>query len=68
MTKSILKRNGNLKSLLDNEWIYLLIMDPKDMNKVKKYSRDMIWNYFPPSDSEGLDEKMLQELEIAEAL
>ncbi len=35
--KDILLRNDNLKSLLDNEWIYLMIMDPEDNNKVTNY-------------------------------
>lgn len=33
----ILNRNENLKSLIANEWIYLMIMDPKDSNKIKRY-------------------------------
>ena len=34
----ILSRNKNLKALLDNEWIYLMVIDPRDHNKVKTYS------------------------------
>ena len=37
MITSILNRNENLKSLVINEWIYLLVMDAKDNNKVKTY-------------------------------
>ncbi|TRO66974.1 DUF2309 domain-containing protein [Christiangramia sabulilitoris] len=39
----ILLRNENLKQLLDNEWIYLLVMDPTEENRVKRYSRNMDW-------------------------
>ena len=33
----ILQRNPNLKSLLQKEWIYLLVMDPLGANNIKKY-------------------------------
>jgi hypothetical protein len=39
----ILSRNKSLKSLLDNEWIYLMVMDPTDHNSIKTYSKGMIW-------------------------
>ncbi|NEV93978.1 DUF2309 domain-containing protein [Psychroflexus sp. YR1-1] len=39
----ILKKNANLKSLLDNEWIYLLIIDPKDSNQIKRYEQNLTW-------------------------
>ncbi|WP_027137845.1 DUF2309 domain-containing protein [Gaetbulibacter saemankumensis] len=40
---SILVKNENLKSLLDNEWIYLLVMDPADNNKWYQYERNLNW-------------------------
>lgn len=39
----ILTRNENLKSLLDNEWIYLVVMDPTDDNSIKTYQKGMQW-------------------------
>ncbi len=42
--QDILERNDNLKSLLDNEWIYLLIMDPTQDNAIIHYKKDMKWN------------------------
>ncbi|PQJ76427.1 DUF2309 domain-containing protein [Polaribacter glomeratus] len=39
----ILTRNENLKSLLDNEWIYLMVMDPTDENRIKTYQKGMQW-------------------------
>jgi uncharacterized protein YbcC (UPF0753/DUF2309 family) len=39
----ILTRNENLKSLLDNEWIYLMVMDPTDDNSIKTYQKGMQW-------------------------
>lgn len=39
----ILRRNENLKMLLDNEWIYLLAMDRLQGNTVKRYKRNMNW-------------------------
>jgi uncharacterized protein YbcC (UPF0753/DUF2309 family) len=37
----ILSRNENLKNLLDNEWIYLMIMDPTEKNKITRYQSNM---------------------------
>ena len=41
--ETILGRNENLKSLLDNEWIYLLVMDGEDENQIKTYQKGMVW-------------------------
>ncbi len=39
----ILTRNGNLKTLLDNEWIYLMVMDPKQSNEIFSYKKSIQW-------------------------
>ncbi len=39
----ILSRNENLKSLLDNEWIYLMVMDPLQQNEIHRYQKNMEW-------------------------
>jgi uncharacterized protein YbcC (UPF0753/DUF2309 family) len=39
----ILVRNGNLKTLLDNQWIYLMVMDPNQKNTVFKYKKGLQW-------------------------
>lgn len=39
----ILTRNENLKSLLDNEWIYLMVMDPMQKNEVFNYKKGIRW-------------------------
>lgn len=39
----ILTRNSNLKTLLDNEWIYLMVMDPTKNNEIVKYDKSMQW-------------------------
>jgi uncharacterized protein YbcC (UPF0753/DUF2309 family) len=41
--QEILNKNENLKSLLDNEWIYLLVMDPTDKNVIVRYQKGMNW-------------------------
>ena len=41
----ILGRNENLKSLLDNEWIYLMVMDPLQENRMYKYGKNGKWMY-----------------------
>lgn len=39
----ILTRNENLKTLLDNEWIYLMVMDPTSENEIFKYKKSIQW-------------------------
>ncbi|GAA4800632.1 DUF2309 domain-containing protein [Litoribaculum gwangyangense] len=39
----IIIRNKNLKNLLDNEWIYLMVMDPMDKNNIYHYNKDLNW-------------------------
>jgi uncharacterized protein YbcC (UPF0753/DUF2309 family) len=39
----ILNENENLKSLLDNEWIYLLVMDPTKNNSIERYQEGNEW-------------------------
>ena len=39
----ILARNENLKTLLDNEWIYLMIMDPNQKNEIFRYRKSIRW-------------------------
>lgn len=67
---NILLSNENLKTLLDNEWIYLMAMDPLDKNKIKQYHKNMEWvpsarehvvteNYFSEEDIEILSEIMV---------
>ncbi len=39
----ILSRNENLKRLLDNEWIYLMIMEPLEENAIYHYQKNLNW-------------------------
>ena len=39
----ILLRNSNLKMLLDNEWIYLMVMDPTHNNEIFRYKKSIQW-------------------------
>jgi uncharacterized protein YbcC (UPF0753/DUF2309 family) len=39
----IISQNENLKTLLDNEWIYLMVMDPTQGDKIKQYRKNMEW-------------------------
>ncbi len=41
--ENILEKNKNLKSLLDNEWIYLLVIDPKENNSIFRYEKPLNW-------------------------
>lgn len=39
----ICARNGHLKDLLDNQWIYLMVMDPNQKNSVFEYKKSLQW-------------------------
>ena len=39
----IISRNENLKTLLDNEWIYLMVQDPMQDNTIKRYQKNIEW-------------------------
>ena len=64
----ILLRNDHLKQLLDNEWIYLLVMDPGRQNRILRYEKDMKW----VSAQEGMEvprhPKKVEEPQLEKAL
>jgi uncharacterized protein len=39
----ILTRNEHLKNLLDNEWIYLMVMDTLNENTIVRYQKNLNW-------------------------
>ena len=41
--ESILKQNSHLQTLLDNEWMYLKVMDSSASNQFKTYSKNYNW-------------------------
>ncbi|WP_047416574.1 DUF2309 domain-containing protein [Cellulophaga sp. Hel_I_12] len=41
--QAILEKFPHLKALLDNEWIYLMVMDPTEQNEVSLYEEHMVW-------------------------
>jgi len=49
----ILERNDQLKSLLDNEWIYLMVMDPEQENEIFKYKKTLEWEFFSSNKTSG---------------
>lgn len=41
--ETILHKYEHLANLINNEWIYLMVIDPDDENKIKKYRKDKSW-------------------------
>ncbi|MFD1615990.1 DUF2309 domain-containing protein [Gelatiniphilus marinus] len=41
--ENILKKHHHLKNLVDNEWIYLKILDPDNQNLPTSYTKDLKW-------------------------
>ncbi|UAM99961.1 DUF2309 domain-containing protein [Polaribacter litorisediminis] len=39
----IIARNEGMKRLLDNEWIYLMVMDPTSKNEIFNYKKSIQW-------------------------
>ena len=63
----ILLSNSNLKTLLNNEWIYLMVMDPKQNNEIFRYEKSIKWTSVSnKKESETVQEKEVKELVLAE--
>lgn len=63
----ILLCNSNLKTLLDNEWIYLMIMDPEQQNEVFRYEKSMKWMSISNEKESDFEVKNdLKKLELTE--
>lgn len=58
--EEILWKNGNLKSLLDNEWIHLLVMDPTEQNQVNLYQKSMEWVPLSSENNEAISSNNVQ--------
>jgi hypothetical protein len=59
----ILERNKNLKTLLDNEWIYLMVIDPTENSKIKKYEKNLIWTEFSANIATKTTDSLFQNQE-----
>lgn len=63
----ILLMNNNLKTLLDNEWIYLMVMDPKQNNEIFRYKKSLKWtSVSSKKESETVQQEEIKELVLAE--
>jgi len=62
----ILLRNDQLKTLLDNEWIYLLVLDPTQWNKIKKYGKNGEWISVSENANNSMDKRVKVERTILE--
>ncbi|MDY2586157.1 DUF2309 domain-containing protein [Winogradskyella aquimaris] len=41
--QNIISKNANIKNLLDNEWIYLFVIDPTKENEISQYTEGFKW-------------------------
>ena len=62
----ILARNENLRTLLENQWIYMMVMDPNQNNTVFKYKKGLQWDSMP-SIKKIKDETLKENLEFTQA-
>ena len=59
-------RNEQLETLLDNEWIYLLVLDPTDSNKIKKYGKNGEWLLVSENANNSMEKRVKVERTILE--
>lgn len=52
----IIARNKSMKTLLDNEWIYLMVMDPTSKNEIFNYRKSIKWEVTSSKNSSKLVE------------
>ncbi|WGK65510.1 DUF2309 domain-containing protein [Croceiramulus getboli] len=64
----ILERNPAVKQLLDNAWIYLLVMDPTENNQVKRYCVDGVWKKIGTEPLPQKVDAVANETEVIEVL
>jgi uncharacterized protein YbcC (UPF0753/DUF2309 family) len=57
----IISRNENLKTLLDNEWIYLMVRDPEQENDIKRYQKNIEW--ISTSEKSATNENSLSKID-----
>lgn len=63
----ILLWNSNLKNLLDNEWIYLMVMDPTQQNEIFRYEKSIQWvSISNKKDSDKVEQNDCEEMALAE--
>lgn len=63
----ILSRNENLKTLLDNEWIYLMVIDPKQKNDIFRYKKSLQWESASMNQANaGVSKSEIAELALSE--
>ena len=60
----ILLRNENLKTLLDNEWIYLMVIDPRENNEIFKYKKSIQWESTSKKKEPKTDSKKTKALQF----
>lgn len=60
----ILVSNNHLKALLDNDWIYLMVMDPKQNNEIYRYKKSIQWVSMSKSKTHTTA-KIINALELA---
>ncbi len=58
----ILRSNKHLETLLDNEWMYLKVIDSNDNNQFKTYKKNYNWSI----DGESNSDKSIPKAEVVE--
>ncbi len=64
----ILVRNENLRTLLDNEWIYLMVMDPTQNNEIYRYKKSIRWESMSNTKTVELNQQMNTKENVLEEL
>ena len=62
--EAILKGNAHLQTLLDNEWMYLKVMDGEDGNQFKTYTKNFVWKFESKENSSNAKASKAERLEL----
>jgi uncharacterized protein YbcC (UPF0753/DUF2309 family) len=61
IVSEILVKNDTLKNLLDNEWIYLTVIDPIRKNMISHYHKNLNWKSSENNNNESREKNMFQQ-------
>ncbi|MHA7058716.1 DUF2309 domain-containing protein [Aquimarina sp. M1] len=56
----IVEKNKNLKALLDNKWIYLIVIDPIQNDQVFRYRKAIAWDLLSNTSEKKINQKLTQ--------
>jgi len=60
----IIARNEGTKTLVDNEWVHLMVADPNQENEIFKYKKSLQWESVSQKTKNGNHQKAIKDTEL----